>query len=54
MTITFTNTQKRKARNKAMRDAYISNGMQNVTRTIVYKNKKRYDRKRDKKVVMDY
>lgn len=54
MTIKFTNKQIQKARNKAMRDAFIANNMQNVTRTVVYKNKKKYDRKRDKKVVMDY
>lgn len=49
ITITFTDKQKIKADRKARRDADILFGLTN--RTSVYKNKKSYDRKRDKKVV---
>jgi accessory colonization factor AcfC len=51
MTINITNTQKVKANRKARRDADILFGLTNRTRTAVYKNKKAYDRKRDKKVI---
>ena len=51
MTITFTNTQKIKATRKAKRDADIAFNLTGRTRSAVYKNKKAYDRKRDKKVV---
>lgn len=51
MTITFTKTQKIKANRKANRDAEIVCGLGGRTGSSVYKNKKAYDRKRDKKVV---
>jgi len=48
MTITFTNDQKIKAGRKAKRDADIAFNLNGRTRSAVYKNKKAYDRKRDK------
>ena len=54
MIITFTNIQKIKANSKASRDAEIAFGLGGRTRTAVYKNKKAYDRKRDKKVAFQY
>ena len=39
---------KLKAWKRAMRDANISLGLNGRTKTSVYKNKKAYDRKRDK------
>jgi len=51
MTIKFTDIQKIKANSKASRDAEIAFGLGGRTRTAIYKNKKAYDRKRDKKFV---
>jgi len=50
MIIAFTDIQKIKANSKASRDTEITFGLGGRTRTAVYKNKKTYDRKRDKKV----
>ena len=50
MTITFTDIQKIKANSKASRDAEIFSGLGGRTRHSVYKSKKTYDRKRDRKV----
>jgi len=52
MTIIFTNTEKIKANRKANRAADIAFGLGGRTRTAVYKNKKAYDRKRDKKIAL--
>lgn len=51
MTITIKNIDKIKANRKAKRDANIQYGLLGMTRTDVYKNKKLYDRKRDKIVI---
>ena len=48
--INITDEQKLKANRKASRDAEISLGLTGRTKTIVFKNKKAYDRKRDKVV----
>lgn len=51
MTIKLTIIQKVKANRKAKRDADISFNLSSVTKSVIYKNKKKYDRKRDKKVI---
>jgi len=52
MTIKLSKNQKIKARRKVMRDIDIENNIQ--YRHIVFKNKKLYNRKRDKKVNLNY
>jgi len=49
MTIKISKNQRIKARRKVMRDIDIELGVKH--RHIVFKNKKAYDRKRDKKIV---
>jgi hypothetical protein len=51
MKIIFTNIQKSKAISKANRDAEIAFGLGGRTSHVVYKSKKVYDRKRDKKII---
>lgn len=48
--IIITEKDKSKARRRAMRQANIELGLNGRTRTMIYKNKKAYDRKRDKQV----
>jgi len=55
MKITITKNDILKANRKGNRDAEIELGLIGRTRTIIYKNKKAYDRKRDKKVnILNY
>jgi len=53
MTIKISKNQKIKARRKVMRDIDIELGGIN-NRHIVFKNKKAYNRKRDRKISFNY